>query len=282
MSVLAARKQFKNEYPKNQMFSKTDLAKYLRVWDEDAYRVNLGAQKNFREFADVITKKWADDDTQFNEEWYKSLIAKKIIFNGTENIISKSSWYETGGYRGPLVVLTIGRIAEEVRKLNLEVDFQRIWNQQRLDAAWIDMIGRVAYAVNKVLMNPGRGFRNVSEWAKKQDCWDEVRALDIPWSDAWLSELIDPSMVRSRNRESAKIQRQDNKMEATALIIKKGALFWKDVSRWLVSENEGSEKERGCVNVAANLPTMVPSDKQSAVIIKLMERIEKEGCPYHL
>lgn len=282
MSVLAARKQFKNEYPKNQMFSKTDLAKYLRVWDEDAYRVNLGAQKNFREFADVITKKWADDDAQFNEEWYKSLIAKKIIFNGTENIISKSSWYETGGYRGPLVVLTIGRIAEEVRKLNLEVDFQRIWNQQRLDAAWIDMIGRVAYAVNKVLMNPGRGFRNVSEWAKKQDCWDEVRALDIPWSDAWLSELIDSSMVRSRNRESAKIQRQDNKMEATALIIKKGALFWKDVSRWLVSENEGSEKERGCVNVAANLPTMVPSDKQSAVIIKLMERIEKEGCPYHL
>lgn len=282
MSVLAARKQFKNEYPKNQMFSKTDLAKYLRVWDEDAYRVNLGAQKNFREFADVITKKWAEDDTQFNEEWYKSLIAKKIIFNGTENIISKSSWYETGGYRGPLVVLTIGRIAEEVRKLNLEVDFQRIWNQQRLDAAWIDMIGTVAYAVNKVLMNPGRGFRNVSEWAKKQDCWDEVRALDIPWSDAWLSELIDPSMVRSRNRESAKIQRQDNKMEATALIIKKGALFWKDVSRWLVSENEGSEKERGCVNVAANLPTMVPSDKQSAVIIKLMERIEKEGCPYHL
>ena len=168
MSVLAARKQFKNEYPKNQMFSKTDLAKYLRVWDEDAYRVNLGAQKNFREFADVITKKWADDDTQFNEEWYKSLIAKKIIFNGTENIISKSSWYETGGYRGPLVVLTIGRIAEEVRKLNLEVDFQRIWNQQRLDAAWIDMIGRVAYAVNKVLMNPGRGFRNVSEWAKNK------------------------------------------------------------------------------------------------------------------
>ena len=89
-------------------------------------------------------------------------------------------------------------------------------------------------------------------------------------------------MVRRIIRESAKIQRQDNKMEATALIIKKGALFWKDVSRWLVSENEGSEKERGCVNVAANLPTMVPSDKQSAVIIKLMERIEKEGCPYHL
>lgn len=282
LSVTAARKQFKSEYPKSQMFSKTDLAKYMRVWDEDAYRVNLGAQKNFREFAEVITKKWSDDDTQFNEEWYKSLIAKKIIFNSTENIISKSAWYETGGYRGPLVVLTIGRIAEEVRKLNLEVDFQRIWTQQSLDAVWVDMIGKVAYAVNEVLMNPGRGFRNVSEWAKKQACWDEVRALNIPWSTTWLSELIDPSTVHSRNRESAKIQKQDNKMEATARIIKKGAEFWKDVSRWLVSENEGSEKERGCVNVAANLPTMVPSDKQSAVIVKLMERIERDGCPYRL
>lgn len=91
-----------------------------------------------------------------------------------------------------------------------------------------------------------------------------------------------PKEEWTRNRSSAKEQRETNGIEYTASVINAGAKFWKDVAQWLISENEGDEKERGCVNVAASIPAKIPTDKQSAVIVNLMRRLDKVGCPYRL
>lgn len=74
----AQKRKFAAEYPKAQSFTKTDLAKYLMLWTDKAYLVNRGAQKNFSEFARVIKNLWDKDDTQFNEAYFKYLVAKKL------------------------------------------------------------------------------------------------------------------------------------------------------------------------------------------------------------
>jgi len=45
------QRRFKAENPKSQMITKTDLAKFENVWDEHPKWVNLGAQKNFAQYA---------------------------------------------------------------------------------------------------------------------------------------------------------------------------------------------------------------------------------------
>lgn len=276
------RKAFLAEYPKNQKFAKTDLAKYAMVWTDKVYFVNRGAQKNFAEFAKDIADAWAENDLQFNEHYYKTLIAQKIIWDATEKIIPQMEWYEAGGYRAQHVVLTIGLIAEATRQYKKKVDFERIWNAQSLDDSFRTVIRQAADAVHPVLMNPAQGYRNISEWAKQPRCWETVKALHVDWNPAWLNQLISPKEEWTRNRSSAKEQRETNGIEYTAAVINAGAKFWKDVAQWLISENEGDEKERGCVNVAASIPAKIPTDKQSAVIVNLMRRLDKVGCPYRL
>lgn len=276
------RKAFLAEYPKNQKFAKTDLAKYAMVWTDKVYFVNRGAQKNFAEFAKDIADAWAENDLQFNEHYYKTLIAQKIIWDATEKIIPQMEWYEAGGYRAQHVVLTIGLIAEATRQYKKKVDFERIWNAQSLDDSFRTVIRQAADAVHPVLMNPAQGYRNISEWAKQPRCWETVKALHVDWNPAWLNQLISPKEEWTRNRSSAKEQRGTNGIEYTASVINAGAKFWKDVAQWLISENEGDEKERGCVNVAASIPAKIPTDKQSAVIVNLMRRLDKVGCPYRL
>lgn len=276
------RKAFLAEYPKNQKFAKTDLAKYAMVWTDKVYFVNRGAQKNFAEFAKDIADAWAENDLQFNEHYYKTLIAQKIIWDATEKIIPQMEWYEAGGYRAQHVVLTIGLIAEATRQYKKKVDFERIWNAQSLDDSFRTVIRQAADAVHPVLMNPAQGYRNISEWAKQPRCWETVKALHVDWNPAWLNQLISPKEEWTRNRSSAKEQRETNGIEYTASVINAGAKFWKDVAQWLISENEGDEKERGCVNVAASIPAKIPTDKQSAVIVNLMRRLDKVGCPYRL
>lgn len=276
------RKAFLAEYPKNQKFAKTDLAKYAMVWTDKVYFVNRGAQKIFAEFAKDIADAWAENDLQFNEHYYKTLIAQKIIWDATEKIIPQMEWYEAGGYRAQHVVLTIGLIAEATRQYKKKVDFERIWNAQSLDDSFRTVIRQAADAVHPVLMNPAQGYRNISEWAKQPRCWETVKALHVDWNPAWLNQLISPKEEWTRNRSSAKEQRETNGIEYTASVINAGAKFWKDVAQWLISENEGDEKERGCVNVAASIPAKIPTDKQSAVIVNLMRRLDKVGCPYRL
>lgn len=273
---------FLAEYPKNQKFAKTDLAKYAMVWTDKAYFVNRGAQKNFAEFAKEIARMWTENDFQFNEHYYKTLIAQKIIWDATERIIPQMEWYEAGGYRSQHVVLAIGLIAEATRQRKKKVDFERIWNAQSLDDAFERVIRQAADAVHPILMHPAQGYRNISEWAKQPRCWEAVKALHVDGDPVWLSELISPQEEWARSRSSAKEQRETNGIEYTAAVVNAGPDFWKNVEQWLVSENEGDEKERGCVNVAASMPAKVPSDKQSAVIVNLMRRIEKVGCPYRL
>ena len=204
------KNKFLAEYPKNQKFAKTDLAKYAMVWTDKAYFVNRGAQKNFAEFAKDIAEQWTEDELQFNEYYYKTLIAQKIIWDATEKIVPQMEWYEAGGYRAQHVVLAIGLIAEASRQLKKKVDFERIWNAQALDQPFTEAIRQAADAVHPVLMHPAQGYRNISEWAKQPRCWDAVKALHVNWNQAWLSELISPREAWSRNRNSSKRQRETN------------------------------------------------------------------------
>ena len=57
----AGRKKFDLDYPRAQLFSKTDLAKYLNVWRGKPHTVSMGAQKNFADFASSVGSEWEKD-----------------------------------------------------------------------------------------------------------------------------------------------------------------------------------------------------------------------------
>lgn len=94
----AERRKFDLEYPKHQVISKTDLAKYLSVWQGLPDVVSKGAQKNFANFAAYIGSAWSERPDAFNEVYYRHAIAKAIVFRETEALVTQQSWYE-GGYR---------------------------------------------------------------------------------------------------------------------------------------------------------------------------------------
>ena len=100
----AQRKKFDLENPRNQLFTKTDLAKFLNVWEQRPHEVSLGAQKNFAAFAQRIGQAWSKSPDDLNEAWYRAAIAKAIVFKSTERLVSAQSWYQ-GGYRANIVAL---------------------------------------------------------------------------------------------------------------------------------------------------------------------------------
>lgn len=275
------KKKFAETCPKSQVFTKTDLAKYLMVWTPKAYFVNRGAQKNFAEFAKLVTEQWEKNELQFNEYYFRCLVAKKIVFNATERIVAEQDWYETGGYRSQHVALTLGYLSHSVEKLGCAVNFEEIWNKQQISPLLEQAIAQAAGLAHKVLMSPQAGYKNIGEWAKQERCLTTLCKAEVNWDPLWVKELLSKDEEREAKDDARKEQKEQNGIEAQEMVVSMGSSFWADVLAWGVANNELSDTEQSVMRVATKISLgKIPTDKQCLLLVRTMERLKGVGCPY--
>lgn len=280
--TVAELRRFDLEYPKRQVFSKTDLAKVLNVWRGIPHIVSRGSQKNFAEFATYIGKVWLDSPDIFNEEFYRHLIAKVIVFDRAESIVSHAPWYE-GGYRANIVAFAIAKLGHDVGAMKRAVDFDQIWRDQEISDGLREALSVSAERVKDVIVAPDRGqVRNVTEWAKQQACWARVQALQINWAQDLGSTLVTLDEQRNSARGAVKEQRVLNGIEAQAVVVRAGGDFWRQVREWAIENRVLSSKELDALAAVARLPQTVPHEKQCAVAISALARVRSEGCTLDL
>ena len=272
----AQRRKFDLENPRRQLFTKTDLAKFINVWEGLPHEVSLGAQKNFAAFARRVGQAWGKSSNDFNEAWYRQAVAKAIIFRATERIVSSQSWYQ-GGYRANIVAYTIAKVAHEVSEQGRAVDFESIWRRQAPGPALAEAIAAVAERVHDVLIVPPAGISNVTEWAKKQGCWDRVQMLEVDLPFKIADESISAAEQQDAARGARRVQRQLNGIEAQIAVVNAGGRFWADALGWGRSRDLLTPAESGVLEVAARIPQRAPTEKQSAKALEVLGKMQSEG-----
>ena len=164
--TVGEQKRFRAEYPKIQIFTKTDLAKFENVFDDHPRWVNLGSQKNFARYALRIGKEWEKSSDSFNEFYFKRAIARGIRFRATEKLVSAQTWYN-GGYRASIVAYTLSMLGEITKRRKSTLDYQRIWAAQAIGDLLSETMAVIATAVNEDIIRPPQGISHISEWCKK-------------------------------------------------------------------------------------------------------------------
>jgi hypothetical protein len=277
----AQRRSFDLEYPKHQMFTKTDLAKFHNVWRGQPHIVSRGAQKNFAEFAGFVSQAWLRQPDDFNEAYYRDTIAKGIVFHQVERLVTEQPWYQ-GGYRANVVAYAIAKLAHDVDAQGSAVDFGRIWRAQGISAGLREGLTVVAKAVDGVLVDPPPTMRNIGEWAKQQACWHRVSQPNIDWPHSLIDELISNDEKQEARRTAVKDQRMLNGIAAQSAIVNAGGAFWLRVKEWGETRALLTQTEREILDVATTIPTKLPSDKQSLIVLELLEKLQSEGCQFEL
>ncbi len=272
----AQRKKFDLENPRRQLFTKTDLAKFVNVWEERPYEVSLGAQKNFAAFARRIGQQWKTAPNGFNEAWYREAIAKAIVFKATERLVTDQDWYQ-GGYRANIVAYAIAKMAHDVREMDRAVNFQDIWRLQALPPVMKSAMVAVAESAHDVLVNPAEGISNVTEWAKKQACWNRVSELPVEWPRPFLDYLISTDERRDAARTARREQRQLNGVEAQIAVVSAGPAFWSDALAWGSERGLLSPTELGVLGVAANPAGKPPTERQASRAVEALSKLKAEG-----
>ena len=272
----AQRKKFDLENPRRQLFTKTDLAKFVNVWEERPHEVSLGAQKNFGAFARRIGPRWKTAPDDFNEAWYREAVAKAIVFKATERLVTDQPWYQ-GGYRANIVAYAIAKTAHDVRERGQAVDFHDIWRRQAPPPAMGSALNVVAESVHDVLVSPPAGISNVTEWSKKQACWNRVAELVIAWPRPFLNGLISTDERRDAARNARREQRQLNSVEAQIAVVNAGPAFWAAALAWGTEQGLLTPTEVGVLGVAAHPAGRTPTERQASRAVEALSKLQSEG-----
>ena len=186
----ARQRAFKTLHPLRQKFTKADAAKFEHSWNQLPHIVSRGAEKNFRDFMIRL----GETGPVIGTSYCQHLIAKAILFRATEKIVSA---HQFGGYRANIVTYTIAKLTHETGH---RLDLDRIWRDQRLGPALTEAISDLSVPVQQAITRPLRGA-NISEWAKRSECWARVIEIDWHIPAALRAELLDPPAEAGPDRE---------------------------------------------------------------------------------
>lgn len=276
----AEKRRFLAEYPKQQMFTKTELAKFENVWDDHPMWVNRGSQKNFVRYAERIGKEWEKSSDAFNEFYFKRVVARGLIFRTTERIVSDQSWYN-GGYRANIVAYTLALLAEIAKRRSGSVDFMEVWRTQTVGPVLNEVIALVSGVVNDDITRPADGVSNISEWCKKEACWirmvSRIEAFEAVLPAAFYDHLVSLGDLEETMRSAKRTQKVDNGIEAQKKVLAVPSSEWARINRSMLERNLLTPKEAGVLKVAMQIPLKLPTEKQSVVLLEVLNKGKNEG-----
>jgi hypothetical protein len=167
------RKKLELMYPKTRLVTKTDLAKYELSFDGRPHHVSEGAQKCFSRFTTSVLSKLGDGSS-LSETWFRRAMAKALLFIDLDDAVQKSTWYQADrGYKAQIVTYTIAACANGFQAENKQIDLDRIWREQSVPAPLLGWMLNEARSVADILRSPPDNVRNISEFAKRDFCWEQ-------------------------------------------------------------------------------------------------------------
>ena len=265
-----SKRDFIKKYPSQQKFTKTDLAKYINTWEQLPYYVSRGNEKNFRQFTIRLMemRNFIPD-----ELFYKRLIAKAIIFKSAEKIVSAQGVH---GYRANVVAYTIALL---LHKTECRINLDQIWKEQRISNSLAAVIDSLSKSVRERILTDAAG-KNVTEWCKREKCWESVLQLDVEVSDDLDAELLTSTgRIPNMFDDTELTAEQQSQIESTKAV---SAEKWKEISVWGKQTDRLTAWQRSfAFSIGRQLGLgKDPTAKQAKYAVEIINLVKKSGFKF--
>ncbi|OQX22706.1 MAG: abortive phage resistance protein [Candidatus Altiarchaeales archaeon A3] len=227
------QKAFDLKNPKNQMFTKEELAKYINayqeVYDEDKKLV-VGPHfviknvKNYNQFIYYNT----DVNIENNNLYFEDTIAKAILYKTAEKIYGVKP-----NAIGDLRFITVPySIAYFGFKTDYHMDLFKIWKNQSISDNLYSFLKELMTAMDNFLKTKSPESL-IEMWARKEVCWEKVKHEDFKLDfKSVKSDLTDKKNPSQRNLISEDETTFVKKQEDLEKIKSVPPVTWKKIEYW--------------------------------------------------
>ena len=278
----AKRLAFDQRTPRQKKIDKTLLARTLNTWNELPHIVSLGGQKNFVHFMTDISE--MGDNWEPEEQYYRDLISKVIIFKRAEKIARQIGF---SAYRANAVCYTVSLLAYATAA---RVDMLSIWNNQNVSENLEETLRAWMPRVHEEIVYSA-GHQNVTEWCKKKECWSTIQSLRLEFEGCFQEELAQglPLPTVGRHKPGRSYDHSDlgpEERDRQAKTMRYESTDWLKIVAWGRDTgllNDFQIKLAGTIlGYAAGGWNQVPSPKQTKHAVEILEiwnakRIESDS-----
>ncbi len=261
---------FKAKCPPRSRFGKTDLATTAMAWEAEPQVVSLGRQKCFGHF---IRKLSAVKDmvhggisVEPSEEDFRRLACLLIL---RREGVAACKELEIGAYRANIVAYAMALISTKTKS---RLPFSEIWSLQTLPPLVLKALRIALKGCDRVIREQAAAKRqNVTEFAKKDDCWkavlDEAIELDLVTIDGKWDGFSVADTLRSAEM-----------IEATEVFFQITDAEWRKIAKALEDQTKNPAYPGVAATMAKYAPIRKkPTDKQARILAKGLIRIREAG-----
>lgn len=275
--------KFELEYPRSQRITKTDWAKYDYCWNQRPDLVSKGAQSAFAEYSTQVDSQWTADEGKgadaFGDAYFRTGVGKAIMYETLRVEVLKQDWYKAArGYLANIVAYAISRFAFQIGVDfgGAKYDFGRVWQHQKISDGTLEALLEIAYSAQQHLTDPNRPQANVTQWAKQQACWEGFKKVTIRLKDAVQGDLVTAEQARIEASDHRKERAMDTGFEVVQRIHSVKAKVWETIYS-STAQVPISPTEKNLVQMFGLRSGKVPSERQAAVLLRLLHRMADNG-----
>lgn len=275
--------KFELEYPKSQRITKTDWAKYDYCWNQHPDLVSKGAQSVFADYANKVEAQWIKDDGRgadaYGDGYFRTSVGKAIMYETLRSKVLRENWYRASpGYLANIVAYAISRFSFQIggQFSGAKYDFGQVWDRQALSEATLVALTEIAVAAQRHLTDANRPQANVTQWAKQQACWETFKKVPVRLERTLGDDLISAEEALVQTSDNRKQRAIDTGFESVARVLSVQSGVWEQIhgsaGRVVMSPTESD-----LVQLFGLQKGRVPSDRQAAVLLRLLDRMAAGG-----
>ncbi|MBK5719545.1 AIPR family protein [Dysgonomonas sp. Marseille-P4677] len=223
---------FDKKYPKGQMFTKVELAKYINSYQEiyDGVKLVVGphivVRGNEKNYAQFIANNLPDNINKINNVYFEDSIAKCILFKNADKRYGKKP-DSIGEMKQVVVPYTLSLLNIIT---NNKLDLYKIWKNQQVSLSLSNFIYDLMKQVNQFILE-NSPVSHYIEWAKKEECWEKVKSHSWAYNiNDIKTDLIDEKNPLKRNTDINISEEELIKNRETVKSIP--SALWNEIGKW--------------------------------------------------
>lgn len=225
------QKQFELKYPKWQMFTKVELAKYVNAYQEvwegrrlviGPHIVVRGNEKNYAQFINNNTQK------KINSIYFEDTVAKIIVFKSAEKLygVKPNNIGEMRNAVVPYAIALLGHLT------NYRLDLYKIWKNQVVSDSLSQFMYELMKKLNQFIIDNSPSSHYI-EWAKKEECWTKIK--DAVWSVNIAdieADMADDAQMAKRQAVAETDDEKEQQQYEIELLKSIPYKLWREIETW--------------------------------------------------
>ena len=273
----AQQRKFKELNPYRCKFLKSDISKFMHVWEQKPYFVSRGSQKNFIEYTKSINLRIEKNDLP-GDNFYKKLIANAILFQNTDKLFGRKNIDAIGDTMLKSFTVAYGLSYFHYITDN-RIDLESIYNTQEVNKDVLLVLSDIIKEVYDYLTRESPGL--VSEFAKRETTWKALKDRSIKIDLRRISLLSEEEKTKLDFEKTEEELSLQDEIRLKNYVYQLGIKFWDGFRIYVEKQDSSIEKLDAIEDLLKKIKNNKPLTSRNVNLAKRTEAVLQNDPTKH-